>query len=799
MIRLTLLFLLTALTGGALSAQQSLAPLTVEKIMQDPKWIGTSPQNVFWSPDNKRIYFDWNPDKADSDSLYYYSVTDKTIVKSGADTRKIALSQNRGDYNNSRSELVYSQQGNIYLLDLPTARVRQITGTEMPAHDPVFSFGEKRIVYIQGDDLFSWNRDSGTVLQLTDFTLTKPGTNVTEPDPQQAFLTRDALGNSAVLRERQDRKNLRDSLEKKDEQDKNPKLIYTDGREVGQQTISPDGRFISYRLEQAATGMKNSMVPEYVTVSGYTEELRGRTKVGAPYASYSYWMDDLNRDTIYPIITKDIPGIRDLPDYLADYPVEDSLMRKNPPVRKVALMGPYWNEPATRAVVVVRSLDNKDRWIMALDPETGRLSLLDRQRDEAWVDGPGIGWNFSPGNIGWVNDSTCWFQSEATGYSQLYLENVETRHKQALTSGNYEVKEAQLSRDKKYFYLTTNQVHPGETQLYKLEISSGHLQRLTQMEGGNESMLSPDNRLIAFRHSFSNHPWELYLQENRPGAVATRITDKAESPLFRSYPWRAPRIITFADRDGAWVYARLFRPQKQAATRPGVIFIHGAGYLQDAHKYWSDDYFREYFFENLLTDEGYTVMDIDYRGSAGYGRDWRTAIYRHMGGKDLDDIVDGAKYMSDSLSVDPTRIGIWGGSYGGFLTLMGLFTHPGIFACGAALRSVTDWAHYNHEYTADILNEPFTDSLAYVRSSPIYFAAGLKDHLLMCHGMQDTNVNFQDIIRLTEKLIELGKHHWELAVYPLENHGFTDASSWTDEYSRIHQLFEDYLSPPVSH
>ncbi|HEY8955650.1 alpha/beta hydrolase family protein, partial [Chitinophaga sp.] len=240
------------------------------------------------------------------------------------------------------------------------------------------------------------------------------------------------------------------------------------------------------------------------------------------------------------------------------------------------------------------------------------------------------------------------------------------------------------------------------------------------------------------------------------------------------------------------VYARLYTPDPAKNNGAAVIFVHGAGYLQNAHKWWSS-YFREYMFHNLLTDKGYTVLDMDYRGSAGYGRNWRTGIYRHMGGKDLDDEVDGAKYLAEKLQVDARRIGIYGGSYGGFMTLMALFTQPDVFASGAALRSVTDWAHYNHGYTSNILNEPFTDSIAYRRSSPIYFAEGLKGKLLMCHGMVDTNVHFQDIVRLSQRLIELGKNNWELAVYPVEDHGFTTPSSWTDEYKRILLLFESTL------
>ncbi len=233
-------------------------------------------------------------------------------------------------------------------------------------------------------------------------------------------------------------------------------------------------------------------------------------------------------------------------------------------------------------------------------------------------------------------------------------------------------------------------------------------------------------------------------------------------------------------------------PENPVENGPAVIFVHGAGYLQNAHKWWSS-YFREYMFHNLLVDKGYTVLDIDYRGSAGYGRDWRTAIYRYMGGKDLSDQVDGAQYLVDKHNVAAENIGIYGGSYGGFITLMALFTQPEVFGAGAALRSVTDWAHYNHGYTANILNTPVSDSLAYVKSSPIYYAEGLTKPLLMCHGMIDDNVHFQDVVRLAQRLIELGKDNWELAVYPVERHSFVEPSSWTDEYNRIFKLFEENL------
>jgi dipeptidyl aminopeptidase/acylaminoacyl peptidase len=164
-----------------------------------------------------------------------------------------------------------------------------------------------------------------------------------------------------------------------------------------------------------------------------------------------------------------------------------------------------------------------------------------------------------------------------------------------------------------------------------------------------------------------------------------------------------------------------------------------------------------------------------------------------MGGKDLSDQIDGRQYLIDSLGIDPNRVGMYGGSYGGFITLMALLTEPGSFQAGAAIRSVTDWAHYNHEYTSNILNYPTTDPEAYKKSSPIYFADQLQDRLIMLHGMVDDNVQFQDVVRLSQRFIELGMENWELAAYPVEPHGFKKATSWTDEYKRIYELFYEEL------
>lgn len=789
-------------------AQKTLSPLTVEKIMRDPKWMGTSPSNIYWSNDGKYLFFSWNPDKSASDSLYYITKDNLTPRKAPVALWQNSLRATSVVYNIAHTLFTYSKNGDIFLTDIKSGKEKRITQTTDYESNPLFSFNETKIVYSKNQNLFAWDINDGSTIQLTNFQKGTPPATETKPanprrgqvsreekkdnlNAEEKWLQKDQLQNFNVLKSRKEKRDLTDSLNKLFPKEKELKSIYVDDKNINDVTISPDGKFVTYRLYKAPSDAKNTIIPNYVTESGFTQDIPGRTKVGAPQGTYEFFIFDTKKDTIIHVKTDQIPGINDLPDYAKDYPSKDT-SKKKPQERSVIMNGPFWNEKGTSAVVDIRSLDNKDRWIMLLDASNGKLKLLDRQRDEAWVGGPGVGYSFGGGNEGWIDENTFWFQSEASGYSHLYKVNISSGEKTALTSSKYEVQEAQLSFNKKYFYITTNEVHPGEQQFYRLPITASKAERITTMTGANQITISPDEKQIAILYSYSNKPWELFIQENKPATKAQQITSLAMSDEFKSYPWRDPELITFTASDGATVYARLYKPAIQNAAKSAVIFVHGAGYLQNAHKWWSY-YYHEYMFNNLLADNGYTVLDIDYRGSAGYGRDWRTAIYRHMGGKDLSDNVDGAKYLVEKLGVDPKHIGLYGGSYGGFITLMAMFTTPDVFAAGAGLRSVTDWAHYNHGYTSDILNEPFTDSIAYKQSSPIYFAEGLKGHLLMCHGMVDENVHFQDIVRLSQRLIELGKDNWELAVYPMEDHGFVEPSSWTDEYKRIFKLFQMYL------
>lgn len=788
---LTIILLATVFGAFAQVEKNNKSSLTIEQIMQDQdQWIGTSPSDISWNETGTKIYFDWNPDRDTLSSLYSYSLETKTIEKVSL-SEKQSLPGRFATYNTDRTKKVFVRNGNIILQDLKKGGEKQLTNWLERVSSPQFVLHDSQISFTKDDNLYTIDPENGLIRQITNFV---QGEERSDPrkSEQDKWLEQQQKDLFVVLNEREAKNKVRENQQKAEEVQE-PLKIYTGKSRVAQLSFSQGGNFVIYSLYDRAASTKATSVTHFVTESGYSENRDARVKVGSQQGSSEMVIFDVKNNKTLKINTSQIPGIKDLPEYLEDYPERMPADSSEIKDRDINLVGPLWNENEELAVVVALSSDNKDRWILLLDPSSGNLELLDRQRDEAWIGGPGIdGWGFSAGNMGWMPDGkSVWFHSEESGYSHLYSVDIHTKKKMQLTNGKFEVSEAFISKDKKQFYFTANKEHPGVTHFYRMPVWGGEFTQITSMEGGNEVMLSPDEKYLAIRHSTGNHPWELYLQANKAGAEATVLTHST-TEAFDTYPWRTPEYITFEAEDGAVVYARLYRPAAPDKQGPAVVFVHGAGYLQNAHKWWSD-YSHEYQFHNFLVDNGYTVLDIDYRGSAGYGRDWRTGIYRHMGGLDLSDQVDGAKLLVDKYDIAPTKIGIYGGSYGGFITLMAMFAEPGVFAAGAGLRSVTDWAHYNHGYTANILNTPVEDSIAYLKSSPIYFAEGLEGALLMCHGMVDDNVQFQDIVRLSQRLIELGKENWELAVYPVEAHGFVEPSSWTDEYKRIYKLFEDNL------
>jgi dipeptidyl aminopeptidase/acylaminoacyl peptidase len=763
-----------ALFLQATPAPQQPAPLTVPYIMQGPENTGREPTQIRWSADGQYIHFRWLPPGTDwREQLKPYRVraaagaTPEQLTPTQADSMAPLLAE--GSDSRDRRFRAVSALGDIWLVDRRAGKTQRLTQTREGESDPVLSTDAATVYFTRDGNLYSVAVATGAVVQLTDIRKGPKPKDDDAPTGQRGFLQNE---NRALLGAVSDRFRS-DSISKIERARRDTAwgtTVWLDAEEsVDRIVASPNGQY-AVVLTTKPGKARTANVPDFIAQSGYTTEIPTRDNVGDQQDASRVGMIDLPRGEVTWL--KPIPGDSAKAPAWMDFR--------------------GWSPSGGEALLWSVGRDFKSRYLSRLhdtDCYEGRkhcfaLSVLDSLRDSAWVGGP------CAGCAGWVDDYTVWYVSEATGYAQLYSRHLSASAPQRLTDGPWEVLDVDLSPDRREFWLHTSETSPYERHFWRMPVGGGPRTRVTTTTGGHTVTVSPDGRSIADVASTANRPPELLVGQFRGGAPMSQLTTSPTAEWL-GRRWLTPDIIEIPASDGAKLPARVYRPEQVGARPNGaaVIFVHGAGYLHNVHRYWSS-YFREYQFHHLLASKGYVVLDVDYRASAGYGRDWRTAIYRHMGGRDLQDQVDASRWLRATYNVPAERVGIYGGSYGGFITLMALFTTPKEFGAGAALRSVTDWAHYNHGYTAEILNQPQDDSLAYRQSSPIYFAQGLEDPLLVAHGMIDTNVHFQDDVRLVQRLIELGKTGWEMAIYPAEDHGFVRPDSWTDEYTRILSLFD---------
>jgi dipeptidyl aminopeptidase/acylaminoacyl peptidase len=757
--------------------------LSIRNIMLGSEHVGEAPVGISWTDDSQWIYFSWRPGGGNwyDDRDFYRVPADggepELVPEEQADSLRAILTG--GDLSRDRRHRVTSFDGDVFLVDRRSGDIRRLTRTAERESPVGFTRDGGGIILRISNNLFRLGLEDGVLEQITDI---RPG-----PGPREE---RDAEGQRAFLEAQQEElfENIRVGKMRQEERETSreaaearqlPTVYLAAGERAQGLTLSPGAGFVAIQASKPNDDDRGTMVPDWVTPSGYTEELNVRSKVGDAQGDSRMGILAVGTDQVHwldllPEEYREGLGDTDDPDY-------------------ATLSFNGWNDAGTHGLITAVSFDYKTRWMYVVDGATGDLTLLDEWYDEAWVGGPCFF-----GCAGWIPESDrVYFSSEATGFAHLYAINADGTGRVALTEGEWEVHGVEIPEARTQFLIQASPDSPFDQHMYTMAFDGSDWTPLTSGAGQFNATPSPDGRRMAVVHSRANRPPELFVGRYREGAELEQVT-VSPTAEWLTYSWIEPEIVEFQADDGTMVPARIYRP-RDFGVEPngaGVIFVHGAGYLHNVHRWWSS-YYREYMFHHFMASQGYTVLDIDYRGSAGYGRNWRTGIYRWMGGKDLSDQVDGARYLVASEGVEAGRIGIYGGSYGGFITLMALFTAEDTFRAGAALRSVTDWAHYNHWYTSRILNLPQDDEEAYRKSSPIYFAENLRpdQRLLILHGMVDVNVHFSDVVRLAQRLIELGKENWEMAVYPVEDHGFVEPSSWTDEYRRIYELFREGIGP----
>ncbi|GAB3372256.1 S9 family peptidase [Lysobacter rhizosphaerae] len=781
-------FALLLLLPAAVAAQTT-PPLTLEQVMADPDWIGPPVEQAWWSWDGKQVQYQVKREGATIKDTWRQPVGGGPAQRVDGAARAELDAANPA-YDAARTRMAFVRNGDVFVRDLRSGALTQVTRTDAAEALPQWS-RDGNLVFRVGNDWFRWRAGAG---------VSQAAVVKAEKDPAAAPKADDLRDRQMhMIRTLQDDKARRDAARVQDEQwrrddaTRAPLPAYL-GNDVAivDSLLSPDARWLLVvtTAKDADAGQAGKM-PKYVTESGYEEFEEVRTRVGRNASlPQRAWLVDVNAAKVSELKFDTLPGIKDDPLAALRKAAKQDALKGNRTVQ-VLTSGDNsgapsirWSDDGHSVAMMVRAIDNKDRWIASVDLATAKLQPRHRLTDPAWIN-----WGFN--DFGWTPDGQLWLLSEQSGYSHIYLSDGGTPR--ALTTGKWEASAPQLSPDGSTFYFLCNRKWPGDYEVCAADRKGGAVRELTDLGGVEDFALSPDGTQVLVRHSRAYMPAQVSVVPAN-GGEARQLTDTRKD-AFKSRDWMQPEYVQVPSKHGAGtVWGKYYGPRQPEAGKkyPIVMFVHGAGYLQNVDDRWPE-YFREQMFHNLLVEHGYVVLDLDYRGSEGYGRDWRTAIYRNMGHPELEDYLDGLDWLVANKQGDKDRAGIYGGSYGGFMTFMALFRAPGTFKAGAALRPVSDWSQYNHEYTSNILNTPELDPEAYRVSSPIEYADKLQDHLLIAHGMIDDNVFFKDSVMLSQRLIELHKDKWEIAPYPMERHTFAHPDAWYDEYRRIYELFERTL------
>mgnify|MGYP000100201434 FL=1 len=777
--------------------QTSSTIITLEKIMSDPDWFGRSPEAWYWGDDSSTVFYQ---QKREGNPLR--DLVQKNINTAGnGELVKLAqmhvVADRNAILNSAGTHEVYTFEGNVFVKELASQKVQQLTYTSAVESSAMF-LTNGNVAYRVDDIFYAHDMNSQKIIELANLKMTGGEDSSAQSTSYIAAEQHDLIEYVALQKRNKDlRAEQKRQLRVKNSTVTQTNFYFGKDNRVVHASLSPAGDKLVVSVAPAKSARQDSdIMPNYIANDGHikAKKVRARVADNRQYAEQLYLLD-LSQGTKTLLSYDKLPGFDD--DVLAsvrkeNYAREGKTYKSEKSARNIHVMQAWdpiqWQENGQQVAIMLEAWDNKDRWIASVDFDQKALVSQHRLHDDAWI-------NYTFNELGWLdNTNSLYYLSEESGYAHLYVKPLNGKAK-ALTSGNFEVNDLTVSADEKSIYFKANKKHPGIYEIYKVDVASAELTALTDLGGMNDYALSPDESKLLIQHSKITMPPELYVKNIGSDVEAIQLTHTV-TEAFLAMPWSAPNVVAIeSSHQDQPIYSKVYLPKgydQNTNKNKAVMFSHGAGYLQNSHLGWSG-YFREYMFHSMLVQQGYVVIDMDYRASKGYGRDWRTAIYRHMGKPEVQDMRDGVNWLVQNANVDAKRVGTYGGSYGGFLTLMSMFTDPELFQSGSALRLVSDWAYYNHGYTSNILNMPGDDPIAYERSSPIYFAEGLEKPLLINAPMVDDNVFFQDTVRLVQRLIELEKQDFETAIYPVEPHGFVQPSSWLNEYRRIYKLFENTL------
>ena len=363
------------------------------------------------------------------------------------------------------------------------------------------------------------------------------------------------------------------------------------------------------------------------------------------------------------------------------------------------------------------------------------------------------------------------FQSERSGYNQLYLYTIDGILVRPITKGDFEVKHFYgWDSNKNEFYYSSNEGSPLREYIYKVN-AKGKKTKLTAKEGTNSAVFSTGMKYFINTHSSINTPHTVTTNDNNGKVIKTLIDNAALKERLKKFDMPTKEFFTFKTTDGVELNGWMVKPADfdEGKQYPVVMFQYSGPYSQQVHDSWYMGNYGNAMFESYMAGEGFIMVCVDGRGTGGRGTEFGKCTYLNIGQYEPGDQVEAAKYLGSLPYVDKNNIGIWGWSFGGYNTLLSMSQDEAVFKAGVAVAAPTDWRFYDTVYTERYMRTPKENKEGYDAGSAIVNVNKLSGHLLLIHGTADDNVHLRNMIRYTHALTQANKK-FEMAIYPDSNH-----------------------------
>ncbi len=403
-------------------------------------------------------------------------------------------------------------------------------------------------------------------------------------------------------------------------------------------------------------------------------------------------------------------------------------------------------------------------WVMSAEAGTGRAKVLIEETDPAWIN---ITDDF---NV--LSDGRILRTSERDGFRHLYLHARDGKDEQKLTKGDWEVSSIACVDEKaQRVWFTSTEASPLERQLYVVGFDGKGKKQLTQGAGSHTISMSPACDYYMDTYSSLENPSRAALHKIDGSEV--KVWREADRKVAEEYDIQKTEIHTFKGADGTLFYGKLVKPASFDPKKkyPVLVSVYGGPHAQSVRNSWAGNL----SWEQVMAAKGFVIWQMDNRGSSGRGHKFEAPLYRRMGKQELEDQKEGVKYLGTLGFVDTERVGVYGWSYGGYMTLYCLLHAPEVFKAGSAGAAVTDWRNYDTIYTERYMGLPQENAEGYKASSPVNAAANLKGKLLLVHNIEDDNVLFGNALQMMNALQLAGKRY-ETLIYPGKSHGLMGKS-----------------------